>query len=297
VHNCRSLSVSPASVVGMDDKNLSRIAALLRKAEGTDNEHEADAYLQAAQRLATLASVDLAVARAHTAQREQRVAPTQRTVEIGEAGKRGLRTYVQLFLAIGRANDLTCDIARNSTRVFAYGFADDVDASEALYASLVVQMVRASDNYIKTGAHAEETVVRRVRIEEPGRIPGFTRSRVVHEERPVHATTARINFQEAFAARIGQRLQEARAAAREEALTADADAGPRSTGVALALRDRELELTDHYRSHSTARGSWAGNRASSGFSEASRRAGDRAGRMARLGGEQAIGGRRPALGT
>jgi hypothetical protein len=281
----------------MDDKNLSRIAALLRKAEGTDNEHEADAYLQAAQRLATLASVDLAVARAHTAQREQRVAPTQRTVEIGEAGKRGLRTYVQLFLAIGRANDLTCDIARNSTRVFAYGFADDVDASEALYASLVVQMVRASDNYIKTGAHAEETVVRRVRIEEPGRIPGFTRSRVVHEERPVHATTARINFQEAFAARIGQRLQEARAAAREEALTADADAGPRSTGVALALRDRELELTDHYRSHSTARGSWAGNRASSGFSEASRRAGDRAGRMARLGGEQAIGGRRPALGT
>lgn len=280
----------------MDDKNLARIAALLRKAEGTDNEHEADAYLQAAQRLATLASVDLAVARAHTTQREQRVVPTQRTIEIGEAGKRGLRTYVLLFLVIGRANDLICDVARNSTRVFAYGFEADIDAAEALYASLVVQMVRASDHFIKSGAHADEVVVRPVRIEEPTRIPGFTRSRIIHEARPVHATTARINFQEAFAARIGERLHEARTAAREEAVTADAAAGQRAAGVALALRDRELALTDHYRASSTARGSWSGGRATAGYSEASRRAGDRAGRSARLGGEQAIGGPRPALG-
>ncbi len=280
----------------MDDRNLSRIAALLRKAEGTDNEHEADAYLQAAQRLATLASVDLAVARAHTAQRERRVAPTQRTIEIGAAGKRGLRTYVHLFLAIGRANDLICDVARNSTRVFAYGFDADIDATEALYASLVVQMVRASDGFIKTGAHAAETVVRPVRVEVPTR-RGRIVTAVVHERRPVHATTARINFQEAFAARIGQRLQEARSAAREEAVAADTAAGPRSTGVALALRNREIELTDHYSAHSKARGSWAGNRASAGYSEASRRAGDRAGRTARLGAEQALGGRRPALET
>ena len=60
----------------------------------------------------------------------------------GESGKRGLRTYVQLFLAIGRANNLTCDIARDSTRVYAYGFESDIEAVEALYASLVVQMVR-----------------------------------------------------------------------------------------------------------------------------------------------------------
>ena len=35
-----------------DDKMLARIAALLRKAEGTDNQHEADAFMAAAQRLA-----------------------------------------------------------------------------------------------------------------------------------------------------------------------------------------------------------------------------------------------------
>ena len=52
------------------DRTLVRIAALLRQAEGTSNEHEADAFMQAAQRLATTLSIDLAVARAHTAKRE-----------------------------------------------------------------------------------------------------------------------------------------------------------------------------------------------------------------------------------
>ncbi len=50
-----------------DDKMLSRIAALLRQAENTDNAHEAEAFMAAAQRLATTTSIDLAVARAHAA--------------------------------------------------------------------------------------------------------------------------------------------------------------------------------------------------------------------------------------
>ncbi|OCB31596.1 hypothetical protein A5676_07475 [Mycobacterium malmoense] len=62
-----------------DDKMLARIAALLRQAEGTDNAHEADAFMSAAQRLATAASIDLAVARSHAASRSPAQAPTQRT--------------------------------------------------------------------------------------------------------------------------------------------------------------------------------------------------------------------------
>ncbi|HSA39693.1 MAG TPA: DUF2786 domain-containing protein, partial [Mycobacterium sp.] len=46
-----------------EDKMLARIAALLRQAEGTDNPHEAEAFLAAAQRLATATAIDLAVAR------------------------------------------------------------------------------------------------------------------------------------------------------------------------------------------------------------------------------------------
>ncbi|WP_231984912.1 DUF2786 domain-containing protein, partial [Mycobacterium sp. E796] len=62
-----------------DDKMLARIAALLRQAEGTDNSHEAEAFMSAAQRLATAASIDLAVARSHAAKRSPVQAPTQRT--------------------------------------------------------------------------------------------------------------------------------------------------------------------------------------------------------------------------
>ncbi len=135
-----------------DDKMLARIAALLRQAENTDNAHEAEAFMAAAQRLATTTSIDLAVARAHAATRTPAQVPMQRTITIGEAGTKGLRTYVQLFVVIAAANDVKCDVASNSTFVYAYGFAEDIDATHALYASLVVQMVKASDGYIATGA-------------------------------------------------------------------------------------------------------------------------------------------------
>jgi len=282
-------------MVSMSDKHLGKIAALLRQAESTDNEHEADAFLQAAQRLATLASVDLAVARAHVAQSEKRASPTQRAVSIGEPGKRGLKTYVQLFLEIGRANNLTCDIASNSSRVFAYGFDTDIDAAEALYASLVVQMVRASDAYIKSGRYAEELVARQVRVEGSGRYScwaGNMRYEYVEEERPVHPSTARINFQIAFAVRIGKRLAAAKTSAQEQAVAQD-----RGTGVELVLRAREVELADHYKATSTARGSWRVTNSNAGYSELSQRAGDKAGRTARLGGEKEIGGEQRRIGA
>jgi hypothetical protein len=246
-----------------DDKMLARIAALLRQAEGTDNAHEADAFMAAAQRLATAASIDLAVARSHAANRSAAQTPTQRTVTIGTAGTKGLRTYVQLFVVIAAANDVRCDVATNSTFLYAYGFAEDIDATHALYVSLVVQMVRASDAYLGSGAH-----------------------------RPTPTITARLNFQLAFGARVGQRLVEARDETRREATK---DRG-RSPGTAIALRDKEVELRDHYRTASKARGTWQASRASAGYSSSARRAGDRAGRRARLGNSPELPGARTALG-
>ncbi|MEO3759848.1 DUF2786 domain-containing protein [Mycobacterium sp. B14F4] len=245
-----------------DDKMLARIAALLRQAEGTDNPHEADAFMAAAQRLATATSIDLAVARSHSDQRSKAQMPVQRTITIGTAGARGLRTYVQLFTVIALANDVKCDVASNSTFVYAYGFGEDIDSSHALYASLVTQMVKASQAYIASGAH-----------------------------RPTPTITARINFQLAFGARIGQRL----AQAREEALR-DATKGAGSQpGTAIALRDKELELKDFYRETSPARGTWRATSATAGYSSAARRAGDRAGRNARLGPSPELAGARASL--
>lgn len=245
-----------------DDKMLARIAALLRQAEGTDNAHEAEAFMAAAQRLATATSIDLAVARSHSAKRSAAQEPTQRTITIGEPGTKGLRTYVQLFAVIAAANDVRCDVASNSAYVYAYGFAEDIDATHALYASLVVQMVRASDAYIGSGAH-----------------------------RPTPTITARLNFQLAFGARVGQRLTQARDDAQRDAKKDRATA----PGTAIALRDKEIELKDHYRNASKARGTWQASRASAGYSSAARQAGDRAGKRARLGSSPQLPGARSPL--
>ena len=121
-----------------DDKMLARIAALLRQAEGTDNAHEAEAFMSAAQRLATATSIDLAVARSHADKRTPGAgAGAAHHHHRQRPAARGLRTYVQLFVVIAAANDVRCDIASNSTFVYAYGFAEDIDATHALYASLV----------------------------------------------------------------------------------------------------------------------------------------------------------------
>jgi len=246
----------------MTDKMLARIAALLRQAEGTDNAHEAEAFMAAAQRLATATSIDLAVARSHADKRTPAQKPIQRTITIGAAGTKGLRTYVQLFVVIAAANDVRCDVASNSTFVYAYGFTEDIDATHALYASLVVQMVRASDSYISSGAH-----------------------------RPTSTITARLNFQLAFGARVGQRLAEA----RDQTQRAAKKDRRRPPGTAVALRNKDLELRDYYRDASQARGTWQASRATAGYSSSARRAGDRAGRRAKLGSASELSGARTAL--
>lgn len=248
--------------MGSDEKMLARIAALLRQAEGTDNSHEAEAFMAAAQRLATMASIDLAVARQHSDKRSAAQAPVQRTVAIGDPGTRGLRTYVQLFVVVAGVNDVRCDVASNSTYVYAYGFAEDIDATHALYLGLLTQMVKSSAAYINSGAH-----------------------------RPTPTITARLNFQLAFGARVGQRLAQARDAAKQEA----AEGADRRPGTALALRNKDIELKSFYRQASRARGTWRATSASAGYSSAARQAGDRAGRQARLGPATPLNGARPAL--
>jgi len=256
-----------------DEKYLTRLAALLRQAESTDNEHESEAFMAAAQRLATASSIDLAVARAHAARQEQRSAPIAKRIEIGPPGKRALRTYVQLFLAIARANDLTCDLASNSTYVIAYGFENDIETCEALFASLLVQMVRASDAYLRSGAYRREAQY----VEERGR---DGRWRTVRK--PVHGITARISFQTAFARRIGERLAAERERATQDVLrqaAAEPEAG--RAGTALVLQEKALEISDFYSRTSTARGSWRGWDGTGRSSTLAERAGRRAADAAR----------------
>lgn len=275
-----------------DEKLLTKIAGLLRQAENTDNPHEAETFMAAAQRLATASAIDLAVARAHDPAARQRSTPLSRQIAIGETGKKGLRTYVQLFVAIARANDVTVDVAGNSTFVLAYGFGTDIDTCEALYTSLVIQMVTASDAYLRSGEYKGEMSARVVR-----RGSGWASRRVV-ERKPLAPITARLNFQSAFAERIGQRLAQARDEQRSAAIAAESSAPDApAASTAIALRNKEIEVGDYYRTASKARGTWQPASASAGYSEGARRAGDAAGRRAKLGPDREFGAPRGQLGS
>lgn len=294
----------------MSEKYLDKIAKLLVQAERASTPEEADAYLAAAQRIASTTQIDLAIARAHSAKREQRSVPLQRSIHIGKSGTRLLYTYVQLALAIARANDVKCDIARNSTVVYAYGYPEDIEVVERLYSSLVVQMVQASNEYIRSGAYKSETVYRPGRWRKTGRRDRWgdsEREWVDGGQAPVHGTTARKSFQEAFASKVGHRLR----AARQEAIEAAKEAeiagfsedelrnyrenlavggADGKTGTELALVAKEIEVADYYKQTSNARGSYRGGRAASrsSYSSHASEAGREAGSRARLGGEKAI---------
>lgn len=219
-----------------DEGMLAKIGKLLRHAEGASTEAERDAFLTKAQELATTNSIELAVARASHERRELTQTPTFETIRLGHRGQQSNVRFIELMLAVTRANDLRCSIRGDNTGVTVYGFESDIEVAKAFYVSLVVQMVADADAYIRSGAH-----------------------------RPVHGRTARAAFYEGWTARIEERLEDARASARTRA----EDDGPHdgqsvgaSTSTTLALRAKEIEVDDYFgymkRQHGVS-GTWRGS--------------------------------------
>jgi len=258
---------------------IERIAALLAKAERTEVEAEADAYLMKAQQLATLASIDLAVARARTQRREQRQQPESRTMTIGEKGRRANRHLVSLYVVIAHANDAQVDVAANSTYVIGYGMPGDLDVIETMFGSLSVHMVHSGQLFVTSRTWVGETYV--AVIDRRRRTKEHT------------AQTARTAFYRAYIQRIEERLREAKAQAMADLpSTASATATDRSTGE-IVLREKAREVASFHRQTSDARGRWGGYsggvRSPSGSAAV---AGRSAASRARLGESTGIGGKR-----
>jgi hypothetical protein len=215
--------------VSADERLVDRVGKLLAQAEGTDNEHEAAAFVERAQQLATAYAVDLELARRRQQERHARGTQepvVQERVEVGPSGKRGNRHRVALFVAVARANDVQVDIARDSSWLLAYGHRSDLEVVERLWASLAVQMVAAADRRLARGEHLDE------------RLPSLS---------------WRLSFYDGFVSVVGDRLQ----AARDRAV-AEAPVPTGEVSAALVLRAKSERVADFYAERSQARGSWKG---------------------------------------
>jgi hypothetical protein len=231
------------------DRLVDRVGKLLAQAEGTDNEHEAAAFVERAQQLATEHAVDLELARARQRDRQHRGGGEpliQERLQVGERGRRGNRHRVLLYTVVAGANDVLVNVAHDSTYVLGFGHRSDLEVVERLWSSLAVQMAAAAQRRMDAGEH------------RTARVSGLS---------------WRLSFYDGFIDAVGGRLQRARAAAIAQTTPAQSTGEP---SAALVLRQKGERVKSFYDTASDARGSWrgawSGRTRSSGSAVASGRA-------------------------
>jgi hypothetical protein len=179
---------------------ITKVQALLAKAESTPYPDEADAFFAKAQELMTRYAIDEALARGERVRTDK---PLLRSFTIEEPYRTAKRT---LLTAVASANDVRVIIGHAGSITLA-GFADDIEVTELLFASLLV--------------HATREMHMAASRDVPARLRAYR-----------HA------FFVAYGTRIAHRLDEARRAATVEAET--------KTGVSLVpvFAEREAAVDD-----------------------------------------------------
>lgn len=186
-----------------DDRMLSRVRALLAKAEATEYAQEAEALSARAQELMAKYSIDQALLATDSGSGD---APGGRRIAVDNPYEGPKTTLLQ---AVALANRCRVIWLRDVALATVVGFAADLDAVEMLFTSLLVQ---ANSAMLRAGPRQD----------------GYGRS----------STRAfRQSFLVSYAIRIGERLTEAtehatQEAAERQASTAATDSA-RGTGTAL----------------------------------------------------------------
>jgi uncharacterized protein DUF2786 len=213
----------------LDQRMLDRVRALLAKAESTDFAEEADAYTAKAQELMARHRIDHALLVATTGERDR---PVVRRVAVDNPYEAPKSLLLQV---VAEANSCRAVWAKRFGFSTVVGFLTDLDSTELLFTSLLVQATRAMTQA-------------RPSVDEYGR--NTTRS-------------FRQSFLTAYASRIGERLS----AATEEAAREAADSAQYLPVLAArdeAVRDVFEKQFPDLAHHSTAvnnRQGWASGRA------------------------------------
>jgi hypothetical protein len=187
-----------------DDRILSRIRALLAKAESTEFAEEAEALSARAQELMAKYSIDHALLAARAGEREE---PSGHRIPVDGPYE---EPKANLLNVIALANRCRAVWSKEVGLMTVVGFPADLNAVELLFTSLLVQ---ANTAMLRAGGKKDE----------------FGRSRT---------RAFRQSFLVSYAIRIGERLEEATAHATAEAVdelaAAERDgAGPVSSGADL----------------------------------------------------------------
>ena len=302
----------------MSETVIEQVSLLMAKIEdNATTEAEREMLTRRVQTLVTRHQLDAALVRQQLEKSQRRETPVSKMITIGKAGQRALASWVELFMAIGRAQDIKFNIAQNSTFVIAFGFPSDIEVTETMYAGLLSHMVSEANAYLKSGEYRKEVQPLRVKKREPN--PDYGQSYWGRDEpkylyywttemKPVSGLTARRNFYDSYTIEIRKRLREAKAEAvkhfQQEVDEQLAKLKPallgeaQPTDGAMVLVKKREEVDEFYRSKSDARGSWRGGAQSGHYSSASASAGRSAGQRANIGGSAArgVGGGRRAIG-
>ena len=200
-------SARAAGTASADERMLSRIRALLAKAESTEFAEEAEALSGRAQELMAKYSIDHALLAAETGQAET---PGGRRIAVDNPYEAPKATLLQI---VAQANRCRVVWSKDLGLVTVIGFPADLDAVELLFTSLLVQ---ANSAMLRSG----------------GKRDGAGRSRT---------RAFRQSFLLAYAVRIGERLSEAADHAEQAAVAEQrtAAAGPDGDGTRNDVAARE----------------------------------------------------------
>jgi hypothetical protein len=194
--------LDPDGSAGAPDAGvLHKVRSLLAKAESTTFPDEAEALSAKAQQLMDRHAIDRAMLASAGADGAR---PEGRSIVVEPPYA---RPKFQLLTELARANRCRAVLDTRSNVATVIGFPDDQATVELLYTSLLVQGTRAM---LRAGTSPR------------------TRSRAYRQA-----------FLVAYAARIGQRLQDAAAATVADAVRAHGD------GLLPVLRSREAAVEDH----------------------------------------------------